>query len=361
MRVLLSQVKKSALIFGVTGQDGSYLAELLISKGYVVHGVRRRSSSFNTGRIDHLIANTEIWEKKFFLHYGDLEDSNIISHLINRVKPEEIYNLAAQSHVGLSFEEPIYTVEIAGLATLKILECIRQSHLQIKFYQASTSELFGGEGDSAFDESSPLSPKSPYAAGKLLGFWMTKIYREAYGIFAVNGILFNHESPRRGETFVTRKITRGLARIKNGLQQELTLGNIYASRDWGHARDYVEAMWLMLQAEEPRDLVISSDTNVTVKDFIEIVAKELSIELVWKGSGVEEVAIDKATGKVIIRINPEFLRPLEVSYLEGNSAQAREYLGWKPQINLEQLAREMVEEDLQLCNKEIQYPGTHRI
>lgn len=355
------QKQKTALIFGITGQDGSYLAELLLSKGYEVHGVRRRSSSFNTGRIDHLIANSEFWDKKFFLHYGDLEDSNIISQLINKVAPHEIYNLAAQSHVGLSFEEPIYSVEIAGLATLKILESVRQSNTEIRFYQASTSELFGGEGLNAFDENSPLMPKSPYAAGKLLGYWMTRIYRDAYGIFAVNGILFNHESPRRGETFVTRKITRGLSRIKTGLQQELTLGNIYASRDWGHARDYVEAMWLMLQASEPKDLVISSDTNVTVKDFIEIVAKELSIEIVWQGSGLDEVAIDQATNRVIIRINPEFFRPLEVSFLEGNSSQAREFLSWKPTSNLLQLAKEMVAEDLQLCQKEIQYPGTHRI
>ena len=357
----MSQPLKIALIFGITGQDGSYLAELLLSKGYEVHGVRRRSSSFNTGRIDHLIASSEIWEKKFFLHYGDLEDSNIISQLVNKVAPDEIYNLAAQSHVGLSFEEPIYSVEIAGLATLKILESVRQSERDIRFYQASTSELFGGDGVIAFDESSPLLPKSPYAAGKLLGYWMTRIYREAYGIFAVNGILFNHESPRRGETFVTRKITRGLARIKKGLQQELTLGNIYASRDWGHARDYVEAMWLMLQAREPKDLVISSDTNVTVKEFIEIVAKELSIELIWQGSGLDEVAIDQSTGNVIIRVTSEFFRPLEVTFLEGNSTKARDFLEWKPKTNLTQLAKEMVAEDLRLCSKEIQYPGTHRI
>ena len=354
-------MQKTALIFGVTGQDGSYLAELLLSKGYEVHGVRRRSSSFNTGRIDHLIANSDIWEKNFFLHYGDLEDSNIISELITKLEPDEIYNLAAQSHVGLSFEEPVYSVEIAGIATLRILESIRQHSKKAKFYQASTSELFGGEGTKAFDESSPLSPKSPYAAGKLLGFWMTKIYREAYGMFAVNGILFNHESPRRGETFVTRKITRGLSRIKKGLQQELTLGNIYASRDWGHARDYVQAMWLMLQAQEPRDLVISTNSNVTVKEFIEIVAKELSIELSWKGSGIDEVGLDSSTGKVIIRIDSEFIRPLEVSYLEGDSAQARELLGWKPVTDLSQLVKEMVAEDLRLCDKEIQYPGTHRI
>jgi len=351
--IILSS-KKVALIFGITGQDGSYLAELLIGKGYVVHGVRRRSSSFNTGRIDHLINDKKIWGNQLFLHYGDLGDTSSIAQAISYAKPDEIYNLAAQSHVGLSFEEPIYSVQIDGLGSLKILECIRQSSTKsgIKFYQASTSELFGGKGDKFFNESSNFEPQSPYAAAKLLAFWSTKIYREAYGLFAVNGIMFNHESPRRGETFVTRKITRGLCKIKLGLESELILGNLYSIRDWGHAKDYVEAMWLMMQLEDPQDLVISTGNYYSVKDFVNKVATELQINLQWEGSGVDEVGIDSASGKVLIRVSDGYMRPLEVDFLAGDSTIAREKLNWKPQTTIDELVTEMVHFDLALCEKD---------
>jgi GDPmannose 4,6-dehydratase len=359
----LDETSKVALIFGVTGQDGSYLAELLIEKGYVVHGVRRRSSSFNTGRIDHLINDVSLWEAKFFLHYGDLEDTSSISRVIALTEPDEIYNLAAQSHVGLSFEEPLYTVQVDGVGSLRILETIRQyqQKKQIKFYQASTSELFGGHGNLAFDEKSRLTPQSPYAAAKLLAYWNTYIYREAYKIFAVNGILFNHESPRRGETFVTRKITRGLCRIKAGLQQELVLGNLYAIRDWGHAKDYVEAMWLMLQMDSPQDLVISTGNHYSVKDFIEMATDELDITLEWRGEGISEVGIDSKTGNILIRVDEGYMRPLEVDFLEGNSAKAQDILKWQPKTSMKELVAEMVAFDLELCRKESIFPLTHRI
>jgi GDPmannose 4,6-dehydratase len=352
-----------ALIFGITGQDGSYLAELLINKGYIVHGVRRRSSSFNTGRIDHLINNSSLWGSKFFLHYGDLEDSSSINQVITLTDPDEIYNLAAQSHVGLSFEEPIYTVQVGGVGSLRILECVRQydKKKKIKFYQASTSELFGGYGTESFNENSSFVPKSPYAAAKLLAYWSTRIYRDAYGIFAVNGILFNHESHRRGETFVTRKITRGLSRIKAGLQQELILGNLYAIRDWGHAKDYVEAMWLMMQMDQPEDLVISTGNHYSVKEFVEMVATELGVGLAWKGEGTSEVGVDPKTGKILIRVDEGYMRPLEVNFLEGNSKRAREILKWQPRSTINELVAEMVAFDLELCQKESIFPRTHRM
>ena len=352
-----------ALIFGITGQDGSYLAELLLSKGYVVHGVRRRSSSFNTGRIDHLINDSALWESRLFLHYGDLGDSSSINQVISLTDPDEIYNLAAQSHVGLSFEEPIYTVQVGGMGSLRILECIRQydKKKKIKFYQASTSELFGGDGTLAFDENSNFMPKSPYGAAKLLAYWSARIYRDAYDIFAVNGILFNHESHRRGETFVTRKITRGLSRIKAGLQEELILGNLYAIRDWGHAKDYVEAMWLMMQMDEPEDLVISTGNHYSVKDFVKMVANELDINLAWKGEGASEVGFDSKTGNILIRIDKGYMRPLEVNFLEGNSVRAREVLNWQPKTTIKELVAEMVAFDLELCRKESSFPRTHRL
>ena len=357
------ELGRVALIFGVTGQDGSYLAELLIDKGYVVHGVRRRSSSFNTGRIDHLINDSALWESRFFLHYGDLEDSSSINQVITLTDPDEIYNLAAQSHVGLSFEEPIYTVQVGGVGSLRILECIRQydKKKKIRFYQASTSELFGGYGTLAFNENSNFMPKSPYAAAKLLAYWSTRIYRDAYDTFAVNGILFNHESHRRGETFVTRKITRGLSRIKAGLQQELLLGNLYAIRDWGHAKDYVEAMWLMMQMDQPEDLVISTGNHYSVKDFVQMVADELGIDLAWKGEGTSEVGIDSKTGNILIRVDEGYMRPLEVDFLEGNSVRAREILKWQPRTTIKELVAEMVAFDLELCRKESSFPRTHRM
>ena len=353
--------KKVALIFGVTGQDGSFLAELLLSKGYIVHGVRRRSSSFNTGRIDHLIQDPNTWESIFFLHYGDLEDASSINRIILDTRPDEIYNLAAQSHVGLSFEEPLYTVEIAGMGCLRILECIlRQKKKNTKYYQASTSELFGGKSKNSFNELSLLQPQSPYAAGKLLAYWSTKIYREAYGIFAVNGILFNHESYRRGETFVTRKITRGLSRIKYGLQDVLVLGNLNSMRDWGHARDYVEAMWLMMQQNDPQDLVISTGHHSSVKDFVNMTAEELGFSLKWEGEGASEKAVDIHTGKTIVKVDEGYLRPLEVNFLEGDSSKARSVLNWQPKISIAELVSEMVEFDKKLCEKEIQFPSFHR-
>ena len=353
--------KKVALIFGVTGQDGSFLAEWLLKKGYEVHGVRRRSSSFNTGRIDHLIQNAKFWESSFFLHYGDLEDGSSINRIILETMPDEIYNLAAQSHVGLSFEEPLYTVEIAGLGCLRILECLlRQNNKQIKYYQASTSELFGGDGESSFNELSPFQPRSPYAAGKLLAYWSTRIYREAYGIFAVNGILFNHESYRRGETFVTRKITRGLSRIKFGLQDVLVLGNLNAIRDWGHAKDYVEAMWLMMQLEVAEDLVISTGHHSSVREFVNLTAQELGYSLKWEGEGSSEIAIDTHTGKTIVKVDAGYLRPLEVNFLEGDSSRAREILKWEPRMSIAELVSEMVDYDIKLCEKELQFPSVHR-
>lgn len=356
---------KKALIFGVTGQDGSYLTELLLSKGYEVHGARRRSSSFNTGRIDHLISDANIWNNKFFLHYASLEDSNSIEKLISNLLPDEIYNLAAQSHVGLSFEQPIYSSDIDGLGNLRILESIRNQigRKNIKFYQASTSELFGGEvadGINSFNELSALNPRSPYATSKLMAYWNTKIYRDAYGIKAFNGILFNHESPRRGETFVTRKITRGLANIKLGNQELLTLGNIYSVRDWGHAKDYVEAMWLMMQQDLGNDLVISSGSHFSVKDFVNAAASKIGMNLSWEGTGKSEIAIDSTTGKVIIKIDESYFRPLDVNFLLGDSALAKKIIGWKPKISFESLVTEMIEFDFKRAQIDKIHPGSHR-
>jgi GDPmannose 4,6-dehydratase len=353
---------KVALVFGITGQDGSYLAELLLEKGYVVHGVRRRSSSFNTARIDHLINNQSIFESKLFLHYGDLADATSISEVITQIMPDEIYNLAAQSHVGLSFEMPVYTVDVVAMGSLKILECIRQCQKtkSIKYYQASTSELFGGKGVTTLNEDSQFIPQSPYAAGKLFAYWATKIYREAYGIYAVNGILFNHESFRRGETFVTRKITRGLSRIKSGLQEELILGNLYSIRDWGHAKDYVMAMWCMMQLDQPQDLVISTGEHYSVKEFVNLVADRLGFNLKWTGDGANEIGVDLDSGKTIVQTSVGYKRPLEVDFLAGDSSRARALLNWEPTIGIQGLVNEMVDFDLSLCKKESTFPAIHR-
>lgn len=345
---------KKALITGITGQDGSYLAELLLKKGYEVHGIIRRASSFNTGRIDHLFQDPEVSGKRFFLQYGDLTDSTNLIRIIKDVQPDEIYNLAAQSHVKVSFEVPEYTGNSDALGTLRILEAVRLLGLEkiTKFYQASTSEMFGATPPPQCEET-PFYPRSPYGAAKVYAYWITKNYREAYGIFAVSGILFNHESPRRGETFVTKKITRAATRISLGLQEKLFLGNLNAKRDWGHAKDYVNAMYLMLQQEVPEDYVIATGTQYSVRDFCEAVFKELGIEIAWHGSGVEERGIDKKTGKVIIEIAPRYFRPTEVESLLGDPTKAREKLGWKAEIGFEELVKEMVATDLEEAKKDL--------
>jgi GDPmannose 4,6-dehydratase len=339
---------KKALITGVTGQDGAYLAEFLLEKGYEVHGIKRRSSLFNTDRIDHLYQDPHDKEPKFFLHHGDLTDSSSLIRIIQEVRPDEIYNLAAQSHVAVSFEEPEYTANSDALGALRILEAIRILGLEnkTKYYQASTSELFGKVQEVPQNEKTPFYPRSPYAVAKMYAYWITVNYREAYGIYACNGILFNHESPIRGETFVTRKITRALARIKLGLQDNLFLGNIDAKRDWGHAKDYVEMQWLMLQQDKPEDFTISTGIQHTVRDFIGMAAKELDIELSWNGVGIDETATDVATDKVIIRIDSRYFRATEVETLLGDSKKARKELGWSPKISFKELVKEMVEHDL---------------
>ena len=338
--------KKIALIFGVTGQDGSYLAEFLLKKKYHVHGVKRRSSSFNTERINHIYDNN----KKFFhLHYGDLTDAVSINRLINLVKPDEIYNLAAQSHVAVSFVVPNYTANVDALGCLNILEAIKSSNLEkkIKFYQAGTSEMFGKVVEIPQTEKTPFYPRSPYGVSKVFSHWMTINYRESYNMFACNGILFNHESPRRGETFVTRKITLGLTKIKHGFQKKLVLGNIYSKRDWGHAKDYVEAQWLILQQNKPDDYVIATGKQYSVKYFINLVAKELKMKIKWKGKGINEKAYDEQN-KVIIECSKKYFRPSEVDTLLGNPSKAKKYLKWKPKFSIKDLAKEMVEEDLKI-------------
>ena len=351
---------KKALITGITGQDGAYLAEFLLEKRYEVHGIKRRSSLFNTNRIDHLYQDPHDKNQNFFLHHGDLTDSTSLIRIIKEVQPDEIYNLAAQSHVAVSFEEPEYTANSDALGALRILEAIRILGLEkkTKYYQASTSELYGKVQETPQNEKTPFYPRSPYAVAKLYAYWITVNYREAYNMYACNGILFNHESPIRGETFVTRKITRALTRIKLGLQSNLFLGNMEAKRDWGHARDYVEMQWLMLQQKEPEDFTISTGVQYTVRDFVNIVAKELDMKLEWNGSGVDEVAIDIETGKTIIKVDSRYFRPTEVFTLLGDSTKARDKLGWAPKITLHELIKEMVEYDLNeakrdnLCNQE---------
>jgi len=351
---------KKALITGITGQDGAYLAELLLEKGYEVHGIKRRSSLFNTNRIDHLYQDPHDKNPRFILHHGDLTDSSSLIRIVQEVQPDEIYNLAAQSHVAVSFEEPEYTANSDALGALRILEAIRILGLEkkTKYYQASTSELFGEVQETPQNEKTPFHPRSPYAVAKLYAYWITINYREAYGIYACNGILFNHESPVRGETFVTRKITRALARIKLGLQDNLFLGNMDAKRDWGHAKDYVEMQWLMLQQDEPEDFAISTGVQYTVRDFVNIAAEELGIKLKWNGTGIDEMAIDVTTGKTIVQIDSRYFRPTEVETLLGDSTKAREKLGWVPKISFKELVKEMVLHDFNeakkdnLCNQE---------
>jgi GDPmannose 4,6-dehydratase len=345
---------KKALITGITGQDGAYLAEFLLEKGYKVHGLKRRASSFNTARVDHLYRDPHEENIRFYMHYGDLTDSTNLIRIIQEVQPDEIYNLAAQSHVKVSFETPEYTANADALGTLRLLEAIRILGLEEKtrFYQASTSELYGKVREIPQKESTPFYPRSPYAIAKLYAFWITVNYREAYGMFACNGILFNHESPIRGETFVTRKITRAIARIKVGLQDKLYIGNLNAKRDWGHARDYVEMQWLMLQQEEPEDYVIATGEHYSVRQFIEAAAKQLDISIRWEGQGVDEKGINAETGNVIIAVDPRYFRPTEVDDLLGDASKAREKLGWKPHISFQDLVAEMVEADLKEAQKD---------
>jgi GDPmannose 4,6-dehydratase len=345
---------KRALITGITGQDGAYLAEFLLSKGYEVHGIKRRASSFNTARIDHLYTDPHDKEVRLRLHYGDLTDATNLIRIIQEVQPDEIYNLAAQSHVMVSFETPEYTANADALGTLRLLEAIRILNLKEKtrFYQASTSELYGKVQETPQTEQTPFYPRSPYGVAKLYGYWITVNYREAYGFYACNGILFNHESPIRGETFVTRKVTRALARIKTGLQDKLYIGNLDARRDWGHARDYVRMMWLMLQQPEPEDYVVATGQQHSVRDLIEVAAAKLDIGLRWEGVGVAEQGIDTSTGEIIVAIDPRYFRPAEVDTLLGNPAKAMNKLGWKPQIRFEDLVAEMVMADLKEAEKD---------
>ena len=344
-------MKKTALIFGITGQDGSYLAEFLLKKNYIVHGVKRRSSSINTGRINHIYQDPSLKKRTFILHYGDITDSLLVTRLVNEIRPDEIYNLAAQSHVQVSFESPEYTANADALGALRILEAIRFNRLEkkTKYYQAGTSELYGRNEKTPQNEKTNFHPASPYGVAKLYAHWITINYKEAYNIFACNGILFNHESPRRGETFVTQKVVQALCNIKKKKQKVLYLGNLYAKRDWGHARDYVEAMWLMLQQKKPIDLVISTGKQSTVKNFANKVAKKLNINLFWRGKGINEKAYD-ASGKLVIACDKSYYRPLEVNNLLGDSKKAKKILNWKPKVNLDSLISEMVDLEMNGSN-----------
>jgi GDPmannose 4,6-dehydratase len=347
-------VRKKALITGITGQDGSYLAQYLLEKDYEVHGIKRRTSSFNTVRIDHLHEEPNQPNRRFYLHHGDLTDTLSLMHVLQAVQPDEVYNLGAQSHVAVSFEEPEYTANSDALGTLRLLEGIRILGLaeRTKFYQASTSELFGFAEESPQTEATAFHPRSPYGVAKLYAHWITINYREAYGLFACNGLLFNHESPVRGETFVTRKITRGLARIRFGLQDCLYMGNLNARRDWGHARDYVEAQWLILQQEEPDDFVIATGEQHSVREFVEMAAHEMGMSISWHGSGADEVGVDDRSGQTVIRVDPRYLRPAEVDDLLGDASKARAKLGWKPRTSFPELVREMVTADLQVAEQD---------
>jgi GDPmannose 4,6-dehydratase len=345
---------KKAIVTGVTGQDGAYLAEFLLSKGYEVHGIKRRSSLFNTGRIDHLYQDPHDRDVRFRLHYGDMTDASSLLHVIQKVQPDEIYNLAAQSHVGVSFESPEYTANVDALGTLRILDAVRVLGMTetVRFYQASTSELFGLAQEIPQKETTPFHPRSPYGVAKLYGYWITVNYREAYGMYACNGILFNHESPVRGETFVTRKITRGLARVKVGLQDCLFLGNLDAKRDWGHARDYVEMQWLMLQQETPDDYVIATGHQYHVREFVKAAAEDLGMELTWRGVGAEEKAFDR-DGRCVVAVDPHYFRPAEVDTLMGDSSKAIRKLGWKAKTTFRELVAEMVAADLESAQKDL--------
>ena len=356
---------KKALITGITGQDGSYLAEFLLEKGYQVHGIKRRSSLFNTQRIDHLYQDPHVDHQQLILHYGDLTDSSNLTRLLQEIQPDEVYNLAAQSHVAVSFEAPEYTADVDAVGTLRLLEAIRFLGLEkkTKFYQASTSELYGLVQESPQTETTPFYPRSPYGVAKLYAYWITVNYREAYGIYACNGILFNHESPRRGETFVTRKITRGLAHIALGLEKCLFLGNLNALRDWGHAKDYVRMQWLMLQQDQPDDFVIATGVQFSVRQFIEWSALELGIQIKFQGEGVDEIAVvenitgSKASsvqiGDVIVRVDPRYFRPTEVETLLGNPKKAKDKLGWVPEITVQEMCKEMIQEDLKLAQRSV--------
>ncbi len=345
---------KKALITGITGQDGSYLAEFLLEKGYEVHGIKRRASSFNTTRIDHLFQDIHQKDARFILHYGDLSDSSNLIKLVHDIEPDEIYNLAAQSHVKVSWDCPEYTADSDALGTLRLLEAIRLNKFEkkTKFYQASTSELYGLIQEPIQKETTPFYPRSPYAVAKLYAYWICVNYRESFGIWAANGILFNHESPRRGETFVTRKITMAATKIKVGLQEKLYLGNLDAKRDWGHAKDYVRGMWQIMQQENPTDYVLATGTTTSIRDFCKMTFKELGIDIEFVGEGVNEKGIDKETGKVLIEVDPRYFRPAEVDLLLGDSTKARKELGWYPEYDLQALVKEMVESDLELAKKE---------
>ena len=356
-------MSKKALITGITGQDGAYLAEFLLAKGYEVHGIKRRASLINTARIDHLYIDPHVEKSKFMLHYGDMTDSSSLQRTIGRIRPDEIYNLAAQSHVAVSFEEPEYTAESDAVGTLRILEAVRNLGMEknCRFYQASTSELFGKVQETPQKETTPFYPRSPYGVAKLYAYWIVVNYRESYDMFACNGILFNHESPRRGETFVTRKITRGLARIGWGLDECVYLGNLDARRDWGHARDYVEAMWMMLQHDEPLDLVIATGEQHSVRDFVNAAANTMGLELEWTGNGPDEQAVvawserDELgfrAGDVVVQVDPRYYRPAEVETLLGDASLARDTLGWEPRTSFDEMVREMIESDLRIAREE---------
>ncbi len=342
---------KKALITGITGQDGSYLAEFLLDKGYEIHGIIRRSSSFNTGRIDHLFNNPELHDKSFFLHHGDLTDSSNLNRLLEKIHPDEIYNLAAQSHVKVSFEMPEYTTEADGVGVLRFIDAIKETGIDTKFYQASTSELYGKVQEVPQTETTPFYPRSPYGVAKLYAYWIIVNYREAYNLFACNGILFNHESPRRGETFVTRKITRAAARIKAGLQDKLLVGNFNAKRDWGYAPEYVEGMWRILQQNSADDFVLATGETHTVREFMEIAFAELGFNLTWVGKGAEEKGIDQKSGKELVAVDPKYYRPTEVDMLIGDASKAKRVLGWEPKVKFEELARMMAIADWEKVQK----------
>ncbi|MBN2092991.1 GDP-mannose 4,6-dehydratase [candidate division KSB1 bacterium] len=342
---------KKALITGITGQDGSYLTEFLIEKGYEVHGIIRRSSSFNTGRIDHLYRDPQTLNVRMFLHYGDLSDSSNLNRLLEKIRPDEIYNLAAQSHVKVSFEVPEYTADVDGLGTLRLLDAIRETGINTRFYQASTSELYGKVLEIPQSEKTPFYPRSPYGVAKLYAFWIVKNYREAYHLFASNGILFNHESPRRGQTFVTRKISQAVAKIHLGLQQKLFLGNLDAKRDWGYAPDYVEGMWMILQHHEPDDFVLATGETHSVREFAEIAFREIGIELEWQGTGSDEKGINIQTGNVLVEVDPRYFRPAEVELLIGDPRKALETLNWKPKMSFPELVKKMVQADINQIGK----------
>jgi GDPmannose 4,6-dehydratase len=342
---------KKALITGITGQDGSFLAELLLEKGYEVHGIIRRASTFNTQRIDHIYQDPHEENVRLKLHYGDMTDSSNLSRLVEKINPDEIYNLAAQSHVGTSFEIPEYTTDVDAMGTLRLLDAIKEAEVECKFYQASTSELYGKVQEVPQTEKTPFYPRSPYAAAKLYAYWIVKNYREAYDLFAVNGILFNHESPRRGKRFVTRKITRAVARITKGRQDKIYLGNMNAKRDWGYAKDYVKMMWMMLQHDNPEDYVIATGETHTVREFVETAFKHVDVEIEWQGEGVDETGIDKDTGKVLVEVDPKYFRPTEVDLLIGDPSKAKEELGWEPEVKFKELVQLMVQSDLEAIEK----------